>query len=199
MTNAKPCDIMIKSLREIVQKLPKRLKYGGIAQLARALGSYPGCRWFESDCRYHIKQCTDFQVDRNSKLFILLDPFQMYHSSCWVYGCKGNQCINGLSRPVGQAVKTSPFHGGIMGSIPVRVTKSPIARTHYCTMDKSLNNLRKTTEVFSVVFSYYRTLYKVIVFSENIGKLQALSRSKYTCLEVGNAFKECFALGVKKV
>ncbi len=73
---------MIKSLREIVQKLPKRLKYGGIAQLARALGSYPGCRWFESDCRYHIKQCTDFPVDRNSKLFILLDPFQMYHSSC---------------------------------------------------------------------------------------------------------------------
>ena len=54
-------------------------KYGGIAQLARALGSYPGCRWFKSDCRYHI----------------------------W---------------PVGQAVKTSPFHGGIMGSIPVRVT-----------------------------------------------------------------------------
>ena len=32
-----------------------------------------------------------------------------------------------LFRPVGQAVKTSPFHGGIMGSIPVRVTrrKSP--------------------------------------------------------------------------
>ena len=26
--------------------------------------------------------------------------------------------------PVGQEVKTSPFHGGIMGSIPVRVTKS---------------------------------------------------------------------------
>ena len=53
---------------------------GGIAQLARALGSYPGCHWFESDCRYH--------------------------------------------RPVGQEVKTSPFHGGIMGSIPVRVTIS---------------------------------------------------------------------------
>ena len=29
-------------------------KYGGIAQLARALGSYPGCRWFKSDCRYHF-------------------------------------------------------------------------------------------------------------------------------------------------
>ena len=53
--------------------------YGGIAQLARAFGSYPKCRWFKSDYRYHI----------------------------W---------------PVGQAVKTPPFHGGNMGSIPVRVT-----------------------------------------------------------------------------
>ena len=50
--------------------------------MARALGSYPGCRWFKSDCRYH-------------------------------------------PRPVGQEVKTSPFHGGIMGSIPVRVTIAP--------------------------------------------------------------------------
>ena len=51
---------------------------GGIAQLARVLGSYPIGRWFESCCRYHF----------------------------W---------------PVGQEVKTPPFHGGIMGSIPVRV------------------------------------------------------------------------------
>lgn len=57
---------------------------GGIAQLARVLGSYPIGRWFESCCRYH-------------------------------------------SWPVGQEVKTPPFHGGIMGSIPVRVTK-PYAR-----------------------------------------------------------------------
>ena len=28
-------------------------KNGGIAQVARALGSYPGCHWFESDYRYH--------------------------------------------------------------------------------------------------------------------------------------------------
>ena len=28
------------------------LKYGGIAQLARAFGSYPKCRWFKSICRY---------------------------------------------------------------------------------------------------------------------------------------------------
>ena len=53
---------------------------GGIAQLARAFGSYPTGRWFKSDFRYHI----------------------------W---------------PVGQAVKTRPFHGCNMGSIPVRVTK----------------------------------------------------------------------------
>ena len=26
---------------------------GGIAQLARALGSYPGCHWFEASRRYH--------------------------------------------------------------------------------------------------------------------------------------------------
>ena len=31
------------------------------------------------------------------------------------------------TRPVGQAVKTPPFHGGNMGSIPVRVTKK---KTH---------------------------------------------------------------------
>ena len=30
-------------------------------------------------------------------------------------------------RPVGQAVKTSPFHGGDMGSIPVRVTNNKYA------------------------------------------------------------------------
>ena len=54
--------------------------YGGIAQLARASGSYPAGRWFKSDFRY-------------------------------------------LIRPVGQAVKTRPFHGCNMGSIPVRVRK----------------------------------------------------------------------------
>ena len=55
---------------------------GGIAQLARALGSYPGGRRFKSTCRYHQWR-------------------------------------------VGQVVKTPPFHGGIMGSNPVRVTEVP--------------------------------------------------------------------------
>ncbi len=31
--------------------------------------------------------------------------------------------ITKILRPVGQAVKTPPFHGGIKGSIPLRVTK----------------------------------------------------------------------------
>ena len=55
-------------------------KYGCIAQLARALGSYPKGRRFESHYSH-------------------------------------------LIRPVGQEVKTTPFHGVIMGSIPVRVIK----------------------------------------------------------------------------
>ncbi len=29
--------------------------YGGIAQLARAHGSYPWCRWFKSSFRYSLK------------------------------------------------------------------------------------------------------------------------------------------------
>ena len=37
-------------------------------------------------------------------------------------------CSNQVAatRPVGQAVKTPPFHGGNMGSIPVRVTKKEV-------------------------------------------------------------------------
>ncbi len=31
--------------------------YGGVAQLARAFGSYPKCRWFKSDHRYHFDIC----------------------------------------------------------------------------------------------------------------------------------------------
>ena len=53
---------------------------GGIAQLARATGSYPVGHGFKSNSRYQ--------------------------------------------RPVGQAVKTPPFHGGNGGSIPPRVTKT---------------------------------------------------------------------------
>ena len=59
------------------------LTNGCVAQLARAFGSYPTGRWFES-VRSH------------------------QHRSLW---------------PHGQVAKTPPFHGGIMGSNPVGVTK----------------------------------------------------------------------------
>ena len=42
----------------------------------------------------------------------------------------GQGCAN-FTWPVGQAVKTSPFHGGNMGSIPVRVTTLNLNRTLY--------------------------------------------------------------------
>ena len=60
---------------------------GGIAQLARAIGSYPIGRGFKSNFRYH--------------------------------GTGNGPAI----RPVGQAAKTPPFHGGNGGSIPPRVKK----------------------------------------------------------------------------
>ena len=66
----------------------RREQHGGIAQLARAFGSYPKCPRFESRCRY--------QGDAAPAASHL--------------------------RPVGQVVKTPPFHGGNMGSSPVRVT-----------------------------------------------------------------------------
>ena len=72
-----------------------RRKDGGIAQLARAFGSYPECRRFESHCRY-----------------------QFYNKECRIT-CPPLSYI----RPGGQAVKTPPFHGGNTGSSPVRVTK----------------------------------------------------------------------------
>ena len=52
-------------------------EYGGVAQLARAFGSYPKGRGFDS--------------------------------------------LGSHQRPVGQVVKTPPFHGGNTGSNPVRV------------------------------------------------------------------------------
>ena len=58
---------------------------GGVAQLARATGSYPVGHGFKSNLRYQI-------------------------------------------RPVGQAAKTPPFHGGNGSSILPRVTKKKLNR-----------------------------------------------------------------------
>ena len=70
LTNASSCGIIIKRL----------ISNGGIAQLARATGSYPVGHGFKSNSRYH--------------------------------------------RPVGQAAKTPPFHGGNGSSILPRVTNN---------------------------------------------------------------------------
>ena len=52
LTFAHPCDILNKSHENKLHKM--RMTCGGIAQLARVLGSYPIGRWFESCCRYHM-------------------------------------------------------------------------------------------------------------------------------------------------
>ena len=50
-------------------------------------------------------------------------------------------------RPVGQAVKTPPFHGGNMGSIPVRVTKkdTPSGVSFFCHLRESNMKIRITS------------------------------------------------------
>ncbi len=65
-----------------------------------AAGSYPAGRWFESDRRYQTKHGAAVKYIR--------------------VPLKGGKA----PRPLGQAVKTPPFHGGNMGSIPVGVTKN---------------------------------------------------------------------------
>ena len=39
-------------------------KHGGVAQLARACGSYPQCRWFDSTRRYQISKLKGLKVKK---------------------------------------------------------------------------------------------------------------------------------------
>ena len=41
---------------------PATIFYGGVAQLARAFGSYPECHWFESSRRYHSSETSRFRA-----------------------------------------------------------------------------------------------------------------------------------------
>ena len=43
------------------------IKYGGIAQLARARGSYPRCRWFKSNSRYFLLRFFVYVIDRRKR------------------------------------------------------------------------------------------------------------------------------------
>ena len=78
------------------------VRHGGVAQLARACGSYPQCHRFESSRRYHHRR--DVKTSRR-------------------YPSRGK-----FRWPVGQVVKTRPFHGCNMGSSPVRVTNGGLAQ-----------------------------------------------------------------------
>ena len=49
LTNAKTCDTIVEQSSE----RQRSKMHGGIAQLARALGSYPKGRGFKSNFRYH--------------------------------------------------------------------------------------------------------------------------------------------------
>ena len=49
----KCCIIYTVDDRKLTNAVHNSGTHGGIAQLARAFGSYPKCRWFKSDCRYH--------------------------------------------------------------------------------------------------------------------------------------------------
>ena len=58
--------------------------------MARALGSYPGCRWFKSDCRYHFGPLVKRLRHR---------PFT---AESWVrfpYGSPASNLANGFIKP----------------------------------------------------------------------------------------------------
>lgn len=120
---------------------------GGIAQLARVLGSYPIGRWFESCCRYH-------------------------------------------SWPVGQEVKTPPFHGGIMGSIPVRVTKLDARKQRKCVVCEFYFCLKfKAVRCLSAIFSYFVRTYGLprmffIICKKSECLVHSLRHPRLSCLKL---------------
>ena len=46
----------LRAMHTALKSWHKNISYGGIAQLARARGSYPRCRWFKSSSRYFLLQ-----------------------------------------------------------------------------------------------------------------------------------------------
>ena len=46
----------LRAMHTALKSWHKNILYGGIAQLARARGSYPRCRWFKSSSRYYKKE-----------------------------------------------------------------------------------------------------------------------------------------------
>ncbi len=107
----------------IITKLRFEAFYGGVAQLARAFGSYPNGHWFKSSRRYHRQDGNTRPADK---------------------------------RPVGQAVKTPPFHGGNRSSILLRVTKKALAFLQV---------------LFSVIFAFGKCIISTKIDLTNITKI----------------------------
>ena len=95
------------------------LFYGEVAQLARAFGSYPECRRFKSVLRYHFYIRYGWPIKFGPMVKRLRHrPLTAGSRVRIPMGSPKTIAI----RPYGQAVKTPPFHGGIPGSNPGRVT-----------------------------------------------------------------------------
>ena len=68
-----------------------RCMYGGIAQLARAHGSYPWCHKFKSYYRYHVGTsfaCSDFLLHKKSITSYTVPPFCKKAPSRRLFACK---------------------------------------------------------------------------------------------------------------
>ena len=98
---------------------------GGIAQLARAIGSYPIGRGFKSNFRYHawqsLCQMMQFAGICSGPLVKRLRhrPFTAVTGVRFSHGSPVSLQI--VFWPVGQEAKTPPFHGGNGSSILPRV------------------------------------------------------------------------------
>ena len=76
------------------------LRRGGVAQLARASGSYPECRWFKSDRRYHMARWSsgqdialsrrrqEFDSPTGHHLWVLSSAGRAHASHAWGRGFK---------------------------------------------------------------------------------------------------------------
>ena len=103
------------------------LFYGEVAQLARAFGSYPECRRFKSVLRYHfLISFTLLRFSTEWSLLIFGPMVKRLRHRPLTAGSRVRIPMGSPKtipiRPYGQAVKTPPFHGGIPGSNPGRVT-----------------------------------------------------------------------------
>ena len=114
---------MLTSRGIVWYNTPACLRYGGIAQLARACGSYPQCPRFKSRCRYQLfAGCQTASGE-------FFSPFGKQDGNAWS-GSKRSAAEVSLPTffskkvwPGGQVAKTPPFHGGNTSSSLVRVTK----------------------------------------------------------------------------